>query len=32
MVDGGLRAQIKAIVNDWLFDPYGRGERSGLPR
>lgn len=29
--DSGQRAQIKAIVYDWLFDPYGRGARSGLP-
>lgn len=32
MVDSGQRAQIKAVVVDWLFDPAGRGERSGLPR
>jgi hypothetical protein len=32
MVDSNQRAQIKAIVVDWLFDPFGRGEMSGLPR
>ena len=32
MADSNQRAQIKVIVVDWLFDPHGRGERSGLPR
>jgi hypothetical protein len=31
-VDPCQRAQILTVVNDWLFDPHGRGERSGLPR
>jgi hypothetical protein len=31
-VDPRQRAQIMAVVVDWLFDPHGRGERSGLPR
>jgi hypothetical protein len=31
-VDSSQRAQIMAIVDDWLFAPYGRGQRSGLPR
>ena len=31
-VDPGQRAQLLAVVIDWLFDPQGRGERSGLPR
>jgi hypothetical protein len=26
------RAQIRTVVVDWLFDPHGCGERSGLPR
>ena len=30
--DSRQRAEIKAVVEDWLFDPHGRGERSGLPR
>ena len=29
--DSGQRAQIEAVVKDWLFDPNGRGEQSGLP-
>jgi hypothetical protein len=32
LVDRRQRAQMRAIVVDWLFDPHGRGERSGLPR
>lgn len=32
VVDPNQRAQIRAVVVDWLFDPQGRGERSGLPR
>jgi hypothetical protein len=31
-VDNTQRAQIKALVDDWLFSPDGRGELSGLPR
>ena len=31
-VDSGQRSHIKAIVDDLLFHPYGRGEKSGLPR
>jgi hypothetical protein len=31
-VDPRQRAQIMAIVDDWLFAPDGRGRRSGLPR
>jgi hypothetical protein len=31
-VDPDQRAQIMAIVDDWLFAPDGRGQRSGLPR
>jgi hypothetical protein len=26
------RAPLAEAVNDWLFDPQGRGVRSGLPR
>ncbi len=25
------RAQLAAVVDGWLFDPHGRGARSGLP-
>ena len=32
VADSKQRAQIKAVVHDWLFDPDGRGKRSGLPR
>jgi hypothetical protein len=31
-VDPNQRAQIRTVVVDWLFDPQGRGERSGSPR
>ena len=31
-VDPNQRAQIRAVVVDWLFDPQGRGARSSLPR
>jgi hypothetical protein len=31
-VDPNQRAQIMAIVDDWLFAPEGCGQRSGLPR
>jgi hypothetical protein len=31
-VDPGRRAQILAVVDDWLFAHDGRGQRSGLPR
>jgi hypothetical protein len=30
--DPSQRVQIAAIVDDWLFAPNGRGQRSGLPR
>ena len=30
--DPHRREQIKGVVVDWLFDPHGRGRRSGLPR
>jgi hypothetical protein len=30
--DKDRRAWLTPIVNDWLFDPDGRGARSGLPR
>ena len=30
--DAAQRAEIRAVVEDWLFDPSGRGARSGLPR
>jgi hypothetical protein len=32
MVDPGQRAQIMAVVDEWLFAPDGRGQRSGLSR
>ena len=31
-VDPRQRAQVSAVVDDWLFAPNGRGHRSGLPR
>jgi len=31
-VTSGQRAQITAVVIDWLFDPRGSGMRSGLSR
>ena len=31
-VDPSQRTQIMAVVDDWLFAPSGRGQRSGLPR
>ena len=29
--DGAKRVWLSPIVDDWLFDPVGRGARSGLP-
>lgn len=29
--DRKTRAWLKALVDDWLFDPNGRGVSSGLP-
>jgi hypothetical protein len=29
--DADTRAFLMPIVDDWLFDPSGRGARSGLP-
>ena len=29
--DPHRRQQIRAVVIDWLFDPHGHGQRSGLP-
>lgn len=26
------RAALRGVVEDWLFDPQGRGAQSGLPR
>lgn len=31
-VGAGQRAQVKAVVDAWLFAPSGRGARSGLHR
>jgi hypothetical protein len=30
--DAEREAWLAPIVDDWLFDPAGRGARSGLPR
>jgi hypothetical protein len=30
-VDRGTRRWLTALVDDWLFDPDGRGASSGLP-
>ena len=30
--DDERRAWLTPLVDDWLFDPAGRGARSGLPR
>ena len=30
--DAKTRASLAATVDDWLFDPHGRGAKSGLPR
>jgi hypothetical protein len=27
-----IRWMVESVVDDWLFDPRGRGVRSGLPR
>ena len=29
---GTLRQAMRQLIDDWLFDPNGRGARSGLPR
>jgi hypothetical protein len=29
--DRKTEAQLLQVVNDWLFDPHGRGAKSGLP-
>lgn len=31
-IDSRSRDMIARTVSDWLFDPDGRGARSGLPR
>jgi hypothetical protein len=31
-LDEHRRAWLRRMVDDWLFDPAGRGARSGLPR
>jgi hypothetical protein len=30
--DRATRATLAKVVDDWLFDPQGRGVQSGLPR
>ena len=32
MDSGETRDEVGHMVKDWLFDPHGRGVRSGLPR
>jgi hypothetical protein len=32
MADAARQEWLMPIVDDWLFDPDGRGARSGLPR
>jgi len=32
MCDRKVKAYLAQAVGDWLFDPRGRGARSGLPR
>jgi|LNFM01.1.fsa_nt_gb hypothetical protein len=32
IVDGRTRMWLEGLVDDWLFDPHGRGAGSGLPR
>jgi hypothetical protein len=32
MIDDKQRGQVARMVEDWLFDPCGRGASSGLPR
>jgi hypothetical protein len=32
MVSKSAWDEVAHIVKDWLFDPRGRGVRSGLPR
>lgn len=31
VADRPTRAWLKALVDDWLFDPHGRGASRGLP-
>jgi hypothetical protein len=32
LADAGMRAQVAAVLRDWLFDDgQGKGTRSGLP-
>jgi hypothetical protein len=32
LVDKRERQELRGVVCDWLFDPQGRGAKSGLPR
>ncbi len=32
MVSKSAWDEVARMVEDWLFDPHGRGVRSGLPR
>jgi len=32
VIDDKQRDYVTRMVKDWLFDPHGRGVRSGLPR
>jgi hypothetical protein len=32
VIDRTQRDRVARIVTDWLFDPCGRGDGSGLPR
>lgn len=32
MIDGKDKEVLVRMVKDWMFDPGGRGMRSGLPR
>ncbi len=31
-MDRGPLDEVRRLVDDWLFDPSGRGVKSGLPR
>lgn len=31
-IDETMRNSVERQVSDWLFDPHGRGAKSGLPR
>jgi len=31
MCDRATRAALVEVVDDWMFDPQGRGAQSGLP-